>query len=423
MSKIIIIGAGIAGISVAYGLHTKLGKSHSITMVNPVDYFQFTPSNVWVGVGWRKKSDTTLPLEKYLSKFNIRFIPQALQKIDAENNSIYLLDNTKLDYDYLIITTGPKLAFDEIPGAGPLGGFTQSICTVDHAETANTAYQKLLENPGPVVIGAMPGSSCFGPIYEYSLVMSTDLRNKKIRNKIPMTLITSEPYIGHMGLGGVNDSKSLLESELRKNDIKWITNAKTTKVEVDKIFVSELDSNGNTIKEHVVPFKFSMMLPAFKGVDAVSAVDGLCNPRGFVLIDDHQRSKKYPNIYAAGVCVAITPPEQTIVPTGVPKTGYMIETMVSAIIENIAADMDGKPATAIATCGALCLADMGNTGIAFVAIPQIPPRNINWAKGGKWVHWAKVLYEKYFLFKVKHGWSEPVFEKYFLRILGLKRLE
>jgi hypothetical protein len=32
-----------------------------------------------------------------------------------------------------------------------------------------------------------------------------------------------------------------------------------------------------------VPFKYSMLLPPFKGVDAVAAVEGLCNPRGFVL--------------------------------------------------------------------------------------------------------------------------------------------
>lgn len=118
-----------------------------------------------------------------------------------------------------------------------------------------------------------------------------------------------------------------------------------------------------------------MMLPAFKGVDAVAAVEGLCNPRGFALIDEFQRSKKYKNIFSAGVCVAIPPVEVTPVPTGAPKTGYMIETMVTAIVHNIASEIAGKSATAKSTWNAICLADMGDTGAAFVAMPQIPPRN------------------------------------------------
>jgi sulfide:quinone oxidoreductase len=165
-----------------------------------------------------------------------------------------------------------------------------------------------------------------------------------------------------------------------------------------------------------------MMLPAFKGIDAVAAVPGLCNPRGFVLIDEHQRNKTHREIFAVGVCVAIPPVEVTPVPTGAPKTGYMIETMVSAVCHNIADELAGKPAVAKATWNAICLADMGDTGAAFVALPQIPPRNVNWFKKGKWVHLAKIAFEKYFLRKMKTGNSEPVYEKYVLKALGIVRL-
>jgi sulfide:quinone oxidoreductase len=165
------------------------------------------------------------------------------------------------------------------------------------------------------------------------------------------------------------------------------------------------------------------VLPAFKGVDAVAAVPGLCNPRGFVLIDQHQRSKKYPNIFSAGVCVAIPPVEATPVPTGAPKTGYMIESMVSAICENIGAELEGRSAQAEATWNAICLADFGDTGAAFVALPQIPPRNVTWTKVGKWVHLGKVAFEKYFLRKVRTGSITPVYERYVLKTLGIVSLK
>ena len=199
-------------------------------------------------------------------------------------------------------------------------------------------------------------------------------------------------------------------------------NAKTTKVEAGKLFVSELDAQGAVLKDHEVPFKMSMMLPAFKGVDAVAAVPNLCNPRGFVIIDEHQRSKAYKNIFSAGVCVAIPPVEATPVATGAPKTGYMIETMVTAIVKNIADELAGKEVSAKATWNAICLADLGDTGAAFVALPQIPPRNVNWFKKGKWVHYAKIAFEKYFMRKMKTGNSEPIYEKYVLKALGIVRL-
>lgn len=423
MAHIVIMGAGIGGMPTAYELKAKLGNQHQITVVNAVDYFQFVPSNPWLAVGWSKREKITFPIRPYLEKKGINFIAQPVSKIDAEQNKLHLANGDSLSYDYLVITTGPKLSFDEVSGAGPNGGYTHSICTVDHAEEAWDAYQEFIKDPGPVIIGAMPGASCFGPAYEYTFIVNKDLRKRKIRNKVPITYVTSEPYIGHLGLGGVGDSKGMLESEYRSNDVKWITNAKVTKVEAGKMFVTEHDLNGNVVKEHELPFKYSMMLPAFKGVDPVAAVEGLCNPRGFVLIDEYQRSKKYRNIFAAGVCVAIPPVEVTPIPTGAPKTGYMIESMVTAIVHNITADLTGEAADAKGTWNAICLADMGDTGAVFVALPQIPPRNWNWMKKGKWVHYAKIAFEKYFIYKMKKGTSEPIYEKYVLKAMGIEKLD
>lgn len=423
MAHIVILGAGTGGMPCAYELREALSKEHEVTVVNTSDYFQFVPSNPWVAVGWRSRSDITFPIRPYLERKGIKFIAGTVTKIDATANRLMLENGDSVSYDYLIIATGPRLAFEEIPGSGPHGGHTHSICTVDHAENTRKAYEAFLENPGHLVIGAMPFASCFGPAYEFAFIVDADLRKRKVRHKVPMTFITAEPYIGHLGLGGVGDSKGLLEGELRDKHIKWITNAKTTKVEPGKIYVEEYDAHGQKVKDHVVESKFTMMLPAFKGAEAVTAVEGLCNPRGFVLVDQHQRNPKYKNIYSVGVCIAIPPVEATPVPTGAPKTGYMIESMVTAVVHNIKEELDNKPISHTATWNAICLADMGDTGAAFVALPQIPPRNVNWFKKGKWVHVAKVAFEKYFIRKMKKGTSEPLYEKYVLKALGIEKLK
>lgn len=423
MAHIVVMGAGLGGLPAAYDLRKELGKGHQITVVNPVDYFQFTPSNPWVAVGWRKPEQIVVPLEKPLAKKDIKLVVQAVTTIEPEQNRLVLANGDTLSYDYLVITTGPKLAFDEIPGFGPDHGGAQSVCSTPHAAHAWDAYQKFLEDPGPVVIGAVQGASCFGPAYEFAMIVDADLRKRKLRHKVPITFVTSEPYVGHMGLGGVGDSKGMLESILRQRHIKWITNAKLLEVKTDSVRVAEHNDKGEVVKEQELPQKFSMFIPAFKGVDAVAKVEGLCNPRGFVLIDEHQRNPKYRNIFSAGVCVAIPPVEVTPVPTGAPKTGYMIESMVTAICENIKADIEGKEGTAKATWNALCLADLGDDGAVFVALPQIPPRNVTWSRQGYWVHLAKIGFEKYFIRKMKTGNAEPIYEKYVLKMMGILRLQ
>ena len=97
-------------------------------------------------------------------------------------------------------------------------------------------------------------------------------------------------------------------------------------------------------------------------------------------------------------------------------------TMTRALAQ-IAAELAGRPAMAKATWNAICLADMGDTGAAFVALPQIPPRNVNWFKKGRWVHLAKLAFEKYFLRKMRKGSAEPIYEKYVLKALGILRLQ
>jgi sulfide:quinone oxidoreductase len=165
-----------------------------------------------------------------------------------------------------------------------------------------------------------------------------------------------------------------------------------------------------------------MILPAFRGVAAVQGIEGLTNPRGFILADKHQRNPTFRNVYSLGVCVAIPPVGPTPVPVGVPKTGFMIESMVTAIARNLALELAGKEPVEEATWNAVCLADFGDGGVAFVAQPQIPPRNLNWSSSGKWVHLAKIGFEKYFLHKVRRGTSEPFYEKLAMHALGIRKL-
>ena len=422
MAAIVILGAGLGGAIMAYEIRDKLGKQHQVTVVNNGNRYSFVPSNPWVAVGWRDRESIEVDLTEVFAKRDIALHAQGAKRVMPKERRIELNDGASIDYDYLVVATGPELAFDEIKGLGP-EHHTQSVCHIDHALQAKQAFDALLARPGPVVIGAVQGASCFGPAYEFAFILDKALRDAKIRDKVPMTFVTSEPYIGHLGLDGVGDTKGLLESALRQHHIKWICNARVDAVEADKMLVSEIAEDGSVKQAHEVPHVFSMMLPAFRGVAAVHGIEGLTNPRGFIVVDKHQRNPAYPEVFAIGVCVAIPPVGKTPVPVGVPKTGFMIESMVAATVHNIDRLISGHEPDAEATWNAVCLADFGDSGIAFVAQPQIPPRNVNWASSGKWVHAAKVGFEKYFLHKIRAGKSEPFYERLAMQVLGIDKLK
>lgn len=422
MADVVVLGAGLGGTLLAFELAAQLRAGDTLTVIGQGKRYHFVPSNPWVAVGWRSRQDIEIDLEKVMQKKRIRFLPLGAQRVHPAENRVELSDGGSVTYDFLAIATGPDLAFDEIEGLGPQA-HTQSICHVDHAERAWRAFEEFCRKPGPVVIGAVQAASCFGPAYEFACILDTELRKRRIRDRVPMTFVTAEPYIGHLGLDGVGDTKGLMESEFRSRHIKWITNARVKTIAEHAMLVEEFDEAGALRRTHDLPFAFSMLLPAFRGVAALRGIEKLTNPRGFVLVDKHQRNPAFPNVFAIGVCVAIPPTGPTPVPVGVPKTGFMIESMVTATANNIGALLRGQPARTQATWNAVCLADFGDSGVAFVAQPQIPPRNVNWASRGNWVHLAKVAFEKYFLRKIRSGESEPFLEKFVLKQLNIEKLK
>jgi sulfide:quinone oxidoreductase len=422
LPRIVVLGAGLGGTIAAYEIADGLRRRAQVEVISDSPRFSFVPSNPWVAVKWRDPDAIQIELAPVFARRKIGFTPVAAERVHPQENRVALIDGRSIDYDYLVIATGPELAFDEVVGLGPEAN-TVSICRTDHAAAAAEAFERFAADPGPIVVGAAAGASCFGPAYEFAMILDTELRRCKIRDRVPMTFVTPEPYIGHLGLDGVGDTKSLLESEMRNRHIKWFTNSRITKVEPGKMAVEEVGADGAVTGTHELPFKYSMVLPAFRGVAALAGIEGLVNPRGFVLVDRHQRNPAYPNIFALGVCVAIPPVGPTPLPVGVPKTGFMIESMVTAIARNLSTLIDGGEPGAEATWNAVCLADFGDGGVAFVAQPQIPPRNVNWSSSGKWVHLAKAAFEKYFLRKVRRGTAEPFYERLALQVLGIGKVK
>jgi len=392
--RIVVIGSNFAGLTAAVELKQKLGDEHEVVVVSRSRDFLFNPSLIWVPFGLRKKEDVTFPVAPVFEKKGIRFVEAPVTGIELDARRVITPKGVE-PYDYLVIATGPKLDFESVPGLGPKG-YTQSIMNWEDADQARVAFEAFLKRPGPVVIGAVQKASCFGAAYEFLFNMAYQLKKRGLQKEAPLTFVTAEPFLSHFGLGGFGSAEKMVKAFFAKLGIDAITSAS-----VDAVEPGEIQLAGG----RRVPFSYAMLVPSFLGVEAVRACKAITTPAGFVKVNARYQTEAYPEVFAAGVAVAMDPPGPTAVPCGVPKTGYLSEEMARVVAHNIVAAIRDEAMVELppGSIDAKCVLDAGNMGIIMLADHFLEPRDRAWLIPGPEAHWAKLAFEKYFLATHRRG--------------------
>ena len=398
-SRVVVLGSSFAGMTAALELRKHLDERHEVVVLDPRERFTFIPSLIWLPFGLRDADDITFPLGPLYARKGIRFVNEAAAGIDADAHVVTTASGEAISYDKLLIASGPRLAFEKVPGLGPENGYTQSVCNLDHAMLAGEAWQRFLDDPGPVVVGTAQGGSCFGASYEFLFNIKHQIKKAGLEDVAPVTFISAEPFLGHFGLGGVGDSSKRVAGFFDRLGIEGLPNTV-----IEEVRDGEMELAGG----RVLPFAYSMVVPPFTGVGAVRNADGLANPMGFIPVDDEFRNTDHRDVFAAGVAIAITPPHPTQVPAGVPKTGQMSETMAKVAAHNIAADITGNrhKQLPLKELAAICVLDAGNNGIIFKADRVLADGDgggTAHVMAGPQAHWAKLAFERYCLASRKRG--------------------
>jgi len=396
--NIVIIGGSFGGLTTAYELRRELTAEQArVTLIAKDPRFVFVPSLPWVAMGHRTLDQISFELEPTLTRKRIVFAHETVQHIDTDTKSVKT-DQGEHRYDFLLVATGHRSANEAVPGLGPFDGPGHSLMSAPEAEELRGAIQRLLEAPGPVVIGAAPGASCIGPAYEFVFELDHLLRKRGLRHRVPITFLTPEPFLGHMGMGGAGTIRQLLEGAFEERDIGYQTSTAITRIGDDAV---EVDSSTS------IPSVMSMVIPPLGGVEAVASSAGLANPKGFIPVDAHYRHADADGLYAVGVAVAMAPVAQTAVPVNFPKTGHMTEQMAGIAAADITAGIRGGDG-ATAELGARCVMDMGDRGVYMSVNPVRPPRDTipTISEGRRWLY-AKRAFEKAYLTSARHGRRVP----------------
>ena len=287
---VLVIGGNFGGLTAALEVKAELGSEVDVMVVSAAERFLFNPSLIWLPFGKRSASNISFPLRPVFDAHGIGFVHAEATAIDPAARTVTTTSG-RYNYDYLVIATGYRNKFDVIPGLGP-DGYAQTITTLADAEKAAVAWAKFLDDPGPVVIGATQGASCFGAAYEFLFNTSHQLRKAKLHGRVPLTFVTAEPFLGHFGIGGLPGGEKMLKMFLRKEGITAVTGMAMDEVTGDQVKLAD----GTRL-----PFRYAMVVPPFVGQDVVRATPGLADDKGYVSVEDTYQSKAYPEIYAVGI--------------------------------------------------------------------------------------------------------------------------
>src|SRR5574343_900922 len=392
------IGGNFAGITAALEIKRKGGNDHRVIMIDKSPLFLFIPSLIWVPFGRREIKDISFRKDEILHKKGVEFIIEEATKIDTDNNTVSLANGEVLSYDHVVVATGPKVNFDIAPGVQEHSYY---VGTPNGAMKIRKALEEFKANPGPIVIGATQNAGCMGAAYEFLFNIEKWLREQNIRKKVDLYWITPEDYLGHFGIDGMPMGESMLKSFMKMFNIHY-----RTQVGVEEVTEGSIKLTTG----EVLPFAFSMLMPPFIGVDFVTNSPALhATPNGYINVGDDYRHKDYPNIWAAGIAVNVVLPfTPKTVPFAAPKTGYPSDETGKIVAENIVRVAHGRTDLKKKAWGkimGLCIMDCGKKEVIIFSDHLFKPRNFAIMIPNVIYDFNKVILEKYFMWKSKHGYS------------------
>ncbi len=375
---ILVLGGGVGGIVSANALCQRLGPDHRIVVVDKQSEHVFTPSLLWVMVGWRRPGQITKDLRKLLRP-GVEMVQAAVQEIDPDGQRVRTSEG-ELVYDYLVVSLGAELNPEAMPG------FSEAAHTPFDLEGATGLWSALdgFEGGRVAVLVSTTPYKCPAAPYETALLLDDHFRRQKMRDRVEMQVYTPEP--APMGVAGPAMGRAVVAML----EAKGITfNPQLTLTRIDP-------AKRELVFENREPaaFEFLVGVPPHIAPRAVRE-SPLANQAGWITVDKHNLKTNYENVYAIGDVTAVT------LANGkpLPKAGVFAHGQAETVAQRIADEIQGRVAEAQFDGLGYCWIETGggSAGFASGEFYAEPDPVVPLPRSGRMWHWSKVLFERYWL--------------------------
>ncbi|WP_457746646.1 NAD(P)/FAD-dependent oxidoreductase [Sulfurimonas sp.] len=306
IKKIVILGAGFAGLHIFYKIRHLIGKKIDVTVIDAKSHSLLKPSLPEVSFEGAPISHSLVELQHSLESRGATFICDEVVNINAKENELTLKQGVNLGYDYLFLATGAIKDYDAIQGYREFG---YSVC--DDIEAQKLWKKVQTFEGGKIVTGAAKSSwgtrvdappllaPCEGPIGEIMFMLDYYLTHEKAYKR--MQDYSIEVFTpGEIFFEDVGDApRDAIGKIMQERKMQLFNQKVLTEITKDSLKFED----GTTIA-----CDLAIVIPPYSAPKVLLS-SKLGDEKGFIPTDKEMRHLDYKNIFAAGDITALAQPK------------------------------------------------------------------------------------------------------------------
>ncbi len=392
--KIVIVGGGNAGLSVAAQL-LKKDKSLQISIIDPSAKHYYQPAWTLVGAGIFDINKTVRNQADYIPK-GTTWIKDAVASFLPDENRVVCTSGKSYEYDAMIVCPGIQLDWQKIKGFKETLGKNEVSCNYSF-DVAPYTWELIKNFKGGTAIFTNPVSpvKCGGAPHKIMYLACDYWRKQGILDKCNVHYLSGASVIF-----GIKEYAATLTEVVKNDNIK--PHFGVNVVELDgankTVYYEEKNTDG-VAERKAMNFDMCHAVPPQSAPDFIknSPLADVNNPYGYVEVNKNtMQHSRYTNVFSLGDC--------TNAPCS--KTGAAIRKQAPVVVQNVLAVLANQPMTGDYTgysaCpiptqyGKLMLAEFDYTNTPKMTFPfdQAKPRWTMWILKTKvlpWLYWNKIL--------------------------------
>lgn len=358
---ILILGTNFAGLTTARYIRKYAGENVRMTCIDRKPYLAFIP-NIPIEV-WNNnnpESSLHLPFTKFLDRDNIDFIQGDVKQLDVERKAVEYRPVERagsaleeIDYDYLVIALGNKLAFDKIEGFGKYGHtFTDTY----YGDKVRRHLHEGGYKGGPVAVGSdlfvqgksdklpdipVAEAACEGPPVEIAFSLASWLEERNMGGAENINLFTPAEVIAEDAGQQILDQLLPMVEEMGygyKNNTRGI----------ERIYEDGIEFKDGSSMEA----ELKIIFPNWEAHDFLKNLP-ISDDQGFIITDLFMRNPDYPEVFAVGDAASITVPK-------IGSLGHLEAEVLAKTLGEEAGDYSPDEGIDPLEFKLMCMGDMGS---------------------------------------------------------------